>query len=49
MVLDSVSPLEKFVGAWPPEVVERYRALQQTLGAANASDTTRAIAFFAMS
>ncbi len=45
MVRDSVSRLEKFVGTWPPEVVERYRALQQTLGAANASDTTRAIAF----
>ncbi len=45
MVRDSVSRLEKFVGGWPPEVVERYRALQQTLGAGNASDTTRAIAF----
>ena len=45
MVRDSVSRLEKFVGTWPPEVVERYRALQQTLGAANGSDTTRAIAF----
>jgi Tfp pilus assembly protein PilF len=45
VVRDSVTRLEKFVGTWPPEVVERYRALQETLGAANASETTRAIAF----
>ena len=41
LVQDSVRRLEKFISAWPPEVVERYRALQQ----ATASDAPRAIAF----
>ena len=29
VLTDSVVRLEKFAGAWPPEVAERYRALQQ--------------------
>ena len=42
---DSVNRLEKFVSGWPPEVVERYRALQQASAASNAPDAARATAF----
>jgi Tfp pilus assembly protein PilF len=45
VLTDSVARLEKFAGTWPPEVVERYRALQQAMASGNMSDATRAIAF----
>ncbi len=45
LLQDSVNRLEKFTGAWPPEVVERYRALQQASSASNAPDAARATAF----
>ena len=32
LLQDSVQRLEKFASTWPPEVVERYRALQQASG-----------------
>ena len=44
-VQDSVNRLEKFATAWPPEVVERYRALQQAGAASNAPEAARATAF----
>ena len=45
LLQDSVRRLEKFTGVWPPEVVERYRALQQASSASNAPDAARATAF----
>ncbi len=41
LLQDSVRRLEKFASTWPPEVVERYRALQQASG----GEAARAIAF----
>jgi tetratricopeptide (TPR) repeat protein len=41
LLQDSVKRLEKFASTWPPEVVERYRALQEATG----GDAARAIAF----
>ena len=38
LLQDSVARLGAFTGTWPPEVVERYRALEQASGAANAPD-----------
>jgi Tfp pilus assembly protein PilF len=45
LLQDSVNRLDKFASAWPPEVVERYRALQQASTASNAPDAARATAF----
>ena len=45
LLQDSVTRLGAFVGTWPPEAVERYRALEQASGAANAPDAARATAF----
>ncbi len=45
LLQDSVNRLEKFTSAWPPEVVERYRTLQQASSASNAPDAARATAF----
>jgi tetratricopeptide (TPR) repeat protein len=41
LLQDSVKRLEKFASTWPPEVVERYAALQGATGA----DAARATAF----
>ncbi len=45
LLQDSVARLGAFAGTWPPEAVERYRALEQASGAANAPDAARATAF----
>jgi tetratricopeptide (TPR) repeat protein len=45
LLQDSVNRLDKFTSVWPPEVVERYRALQQASAASNAPDAARATAF----
>lgn len=41
---DSVGRLAAFTASWPPEVVERYQALTQTVGEPGA-DASRAVAF----
>ena len=45
LLRDSVARLEPFAGTWPPEVIERYRALRQAVSASNTSDAARAVAF----
>ncbi len=45
LLQDSVARLAAFTSTWPPEAVERYSALQQASGAANAPDAARATAF----
>jgi tetratricopeptide (TPR) repeat protein len=45
LLQDSVNRLEKFAAAWPPEIVERYRALQQASVASNPAEAARATAF----
>ncbi len=45
LLADSVKRLEPLAAAWPPEVVEQFRAVQQAASGGAAADTARAVAF----
>ena len=42
---ESVGRLKKFSSGWPPLVLEQFQALERAVGAQNASEAARAVAF----